>query len=68
LAGFSTRAEARSKYDAPVSPIEMLRVSYAVGSGLALASAGVSMLMKSKAAASRRVIESLQSARGIAAD
>jgi hypothetical protein len=42
LAGLSTSAAGLSRYEVPVIPIAMLRESYAVGSGLALASAGVS--------------------------
>jgi hypothetical protein len=47
-------------YDVPVRPIEMLRVSYAVGSGFALASAGVKRPAKRQAIATRWVIRALQ--------
>jgi hypothetical protein len=55
-------------YVVPVRPMEMLRVSYAVGSGLALARVGLSRPTKRQAAARRRVIDSLQSVRGTAGD
>jgi len=52
FAGFKTSAEARSMKDVPVRPMATLRVSYAVGSGLARARVGSSMQVRKRTAAS----------------
>jgi hypothetical protein len=53
FAGLSVSAAGRSRYEVPVIPIAMLRESYAVGSGFALAGAGMST------AAARQAVISL---------